>query len=80
MNSVKSQHRQHENKDIILTGREKEILKLFAEGYSNNEIADKLCLSVNTVKTHKNNIMGKFNFKSTVEMIKYAIREGISEL
>lgn len=80
LTSIKNQHKQNDEKDIVLTGREKEILKLFAEGYSNNEIADKLCLSVNTVKTHKNNIMGKFNFKSTVEMIKYAIRVGISEL
>lgn len=62
-----------------LTSREKEILKLYVEGCSNNEIAEKLNLSVYTVKTHKNNIMQKYNFKSTVEMIKFALRNNIVE-
>jgi DNA-binding NarL/FixJ family response regulator len=62
-----------------LTSREKEILKLYVEGYTNNEIAEKLNLSVFTIKTHKNNIMQKYNFKSTVEMIKFAIRSKIVE-
>lgn len=62
-----------------LTSREKEILKLYVEGCTNNEIAEKLNLSVYTVKTHKNNIMQKYNFKSTVEMIKFALRNNIVE-
>ena len=62
-----------------LTIREKEILKLYVEGYTNNEIAEKLNLSVFTIKTHKNNIMQKYNFKSTVEMIKFALRNNIIE-
>jgi len=62
-----------------LTSREKEILKLYVEGCTNNEIADKLNLSVYTVKTHKNNIMQKYSFKSTVEMIKFALRNNIVE-
>ena len=62
-----------------LTSREKEILKLYVEGYTNNEIAEKLSLSVFTIKTHKNNIMQKYNFKSTVEMIKFALRNNIVE-
>jgi len=62
-----------------LTSREKEILKLYVEGFTNNEIADRLNLSVFTVKTHKNNIMQKYNFKSTVEMIKFALRNNIVE-
>jgi len=61
-------------KKVQLTIREKEILKLFVEGHTNNEIADILNISIHTVKTHKNNIMLKYNFKSTVEMIKFAIR------
>jgi DNA-binding NarL/FixJ family response regulator len=63
-----------------LTTREKEILKLYVEGCTNSEIAEKLNLSVFTVKTHKNNIMQKYNFKSTVEMIKFALRNNIVEL
>jgi len=62
-----------------LTTREKEILKLYVDGYTNNEIAEKLSLSVYTIKTHKNNIMQKYNFKSTVEMIKFALRNNIVE-
>jgi DNA-binding NarL/FixJ family response regulator len=62
-----------------LTSREKEILKLYVEGCTNNEIAEKLNLSVFTIKTHKNNIMQKYNFKSTVEMIKFALRNNIVE-
>ena len=66
-------------KKQTLTSREKEILKLYVEGFSNNEIAEKLHISDRTVKTHKNNIMQKYNFKSTVEMIKFAIRTNIVE-
>jgi len=60
-----------------LTARETEIIKLFANGMSNNQIAKTLNISVRTVETHKNNIMQKFNFKSTVEMVKFAIRYNI---
>ena len=60
-----------------LTTREREILKLYAEGYSNQEIADKLCISNRTVDAHKNNIMQKFEFKSTVDMVKFAIKNNI---
>jgi DNA-binding NarL/FixJ family response regulator len=63
-----------------LTSREREILKLYVEGFTNSEIARKLNLSVFTIKTHKNNIMQKYNFKSTVEMIKFALRINIVEL
>lgn len=62
-----------------LTFREKEILKLYVEGFTNTEIAEKLNLSVFTIKTHKNNIMQKYSFKSTVEMIKFALRNNIVE-
>lgn len=67
-------------KSISLTNREKEILKLYAEGFSNQEIADKLSISNRTVDAHKNNIMQKFEFKSTVEMVKFAIRNNLVDL
>ncbi len=63
-----------------LTGREIEILRLFAEGYINKEISDKLDISIRTVETHKNHIMKKLELKSTVDLIKYAIRNKIVEL
>jgi DNA-binding NarL/FixJ family response regulator len=72
------------NSDAIsknqLTQREMEILKMYVEGFTNSEISANLNLSIYTVKTHKNNIMQKYNFKSTVEMIKFAIKNNIVEL
>jgi DNA-binding NarL/FixJ family response regulator len=79
INNAKSSGVSDVAKKHQLTSREKEILKLYVEGCTNNEIADKLNLSVYTVKTHKNNIMQKYNFKSTVEMIKFALRNNIVE-
>ena len=79
VNSVKNTSVSDIAKKQQLTSREKEILKLYVEGYTNNEIAEKLNLSVYTIKTHKNNIMQKYNFKSTVEMIKFALRNNIVE-
>lgn len=67
-------------KQAILTARETEILRLYTEGLSNQEIADKLSISIRTVETHKNNIMQKYNFKSTVDMVKFAIRNRLGEV
>jgi len=63
-----------------LTNRERDILRLFADGFSNQEISARLNISVRTVETHKNNIMQKFNFRSTVDMVKFAIRNKLSEI
>ncbi|MCX6277770.1 MAG: response regulator transcription factor [Bacteroidetes bacterium] len=65
---------------VPLTTREIEILKLFAEGFINKEISDRLDISIRTVETHKNHIMKKLEMKSTVELIKYAIRNKIVEI
>lgn len=62
-----------------LSGREREILKLLAEGYSNKEIADMLAISVKTVETHRANIMRKHNFKNITELVLYAVRNHIIE-
>lgn len=62
-----------------LTARETEILRLYTEGLSNQEIAECLNISTRTVETHKNNIMQKYNFKSTVDMVKFAIRNNLGE-
>lgn len=75
--NIKNNSKNDESKKYSLTVREREILKLYAGGYSNQEIADKLNISIRTVETHKNNIMQKFQFKSTVEMVKFALRNNI---
>ena len=62
-----------------LSGREREVLKLLAEGYSNKEIADMLAISVKTVETHRANIMKKHNFKNITELVLYAVRNHIIE-
>ena len=69
-----------EKPDEILTTRELEILKLYVEGFINKEIGDKLEISIRTVETHKNHIMRKLGLKSTVEMVKFAIRNKIVEI
>jgi DNA-binding NarL/FixJ family response regulator len=62
--------------DETLTTREREILKLIAEGSSNKEIADMLFISIRTVENHRANIMRKLNIRNAANLIKYAIRKG----
>jgi two-component system response regulator NreC len=64
----------------VLSEREMEVLKLYAESYTNQEIADKLFVSIRTVESHKNNIMRKINLKTTVDMVKFAIRNNLIEI
>jgi len=60
-----------------LTNREREILKLLAEGHTNQEIATMLTLSPKTVDRHKTNLMAKLDIHSRSDLIKYALRKGI---
>lgn len=55
-----------------LSFREEEIIKLIANGFNNNEIAEKLFLSAETIKTHKRNIRTKLGIHNTHEIIEYA--------
>lgn len=71
---------QSDDEEDALSARQIEILKLWGESYSNQEIADKLFISVRTVETHKNHIMQKLNLKSTVDLVKYAIKSNIIKL
>ncbi|MEI6766701.1 MAG: response regulator transcription factor [Bacteroidota bacterium] len=77
---AKSTDQQAEKTEEKLTNREIEILKLFASSLSNQEIADKLFISVRTVESHKNHIMQKLELKSTVDLIKFAIRNKLVEI
>lgn len=63
-----------------LSGREREVLQLVAEGKATKEIAADLHLSVKTVETHRRNVMEKLRLYSVAELTKYAVREGISSL
>ncbi|NIR14138.1 MAG: helix-turn-helix transcriptional regulator, partial [Desulfobacterales bacterium] len=59
-----------------LTPRERQILKLVAEGKTSEEIAGLLFISIRTVQNHRANIMKKLNLKRTADLVKYAIRKG----
>jgi DNA-binding NarL/FixJ family response regulator len=60
-----------------LTQREREILKLIAEGYKNKEIADDLCISVKTVEKHRANLMEKLNLHNVQALTTFAIDKGL---
>jgi DNA-binding NarL/FixJ family response regulator len=62
-----------------LTEREREILKLVAEGHTNNQIAERLIISPKTVDTHRTHVMDKLNLHSRAELVKYAMRRGLLE-
>ncbi len=67
-------------KDRELTDREVEVLRLIASGHTNNQIADKLQISVKTVDTHRGNIAAKLDIHSRVDLAKYAIKKGLISL
>src|SRR4030043_1305234 len=60
-----------------LTQREREILKLIAEGYKNKEIAEDLCISVKTVEKHRANLMEKLDLHNVQALTTYAIGKGL---
>jgi DNA-binding NarL/FixJ family response regulator len=59
----------------VLTIRQREILKMIAEGKSNKEIGDLLCISVRTVERHRANMMDKLNIRKTAELVQYALKK-----
>jgi DNA-binding NarL/FixJ family response regulator len=62
-----------------LTPREKEILKLIVEGYTNRQIGEELTISVRTVEGHRANISDKLGLHSRVELVRYAHQHGMIE-
>lgn len=60
-----------------LTQREREVLKLIAEGYKNKEIADFLCISLKTVEKHRANLMRKLDLHNTSALTLYAVERGM---
>jgi DNA-binding NarL/FixJ family response regulator len=64
----------------VLSGREREVLQMLAEGHATKEIAGRLNLSVKTVESHRKAVMDKLEIRSIAELTKYAIREGLTPL
>lgn len=60
---------------VIITQREREVLKLVVQGKSTNEISEQLFISKHTVDTHRKNLLSKLNVKNTAELVQIAINE-----
>ena len=60
-----------------LSAREKEILRHLAGGMTNKDISASLCISINTVETHRKNIMKKLNLHNLSDIIKYTMVHGL---
>jgi DNA-binding NarL/FixJ family response regulator len=65
---------------VGLTGQERKVLQLIAEGHSNKEIAALLDLSPNTIHAHRNSVMAKLNLHKLADLVHYAIKTGIAML
>jgi DNA-binding NarL/FixJ family response regulator len=63
-----------------LSPREQEILQLIAEGYTNKQIAEILCIAIKTVQAHRASIMSKLDLHDRSDLVKYAIRKKIIEV
>lgn len=61
----------------LLSNREREVLHLAAHGYTNAEIADRLCISRRTVETHRAKAMRKLNLNNQTDLLRYALQRGI---
>lgn len=64
----------------VLSPREREVLKLLVGGLSTKEISDRICVGIKTVEAHRRNIMEKLEIGNLVDLIRYAIVEGITSI
>ena len=63
----------------ILTGRERGVVQLVAQGHSNKSVASVLNISLKTVETHRASVMRKLNLASSADLVRYAIRNNLVE-
>lgn len=64
----------------MLSAREREVLNMAAHGFTNSEIAERLCISRRTVETHRSNAMNKLQLDSQTDLLRFALKEGILPL
>ncbi len=60
-----------------LSDRERDVLKLIAHGHTNQQVADRLCISVKSVETYKARLMEKLSLKGRAELVRYALQHGL---
>jgi len=78
--STRRSSRQRGAAPVGLTGQERKVLQLIAEGLSSKEIAALLDLSANTIHAHRNSVMAKLNLHKQADLVHYAIKAGIAKL
>jgi DNA-binding CsgD family transcriptional regulator len=66
-------------RSLALSGREKEVLRLVAEGLSNQAIGQTLQISTRTVEAHRSRVMHKLSFGSVADLVRYAVRKRFVE-
>ncbi len=74
---IRVQSGEEKNSYDGLTERERQVLKLIAEGHTNQTIAEKLFISPSTVQTHRSRLMQRLNLHSRADLIQYAVRKGL---
>jgi DNA-binding NarL/FixJ family response regulator len=65
---------------VALTGQERKVLQLIAEGLSNKQVAAMLDVSVNTIHAHRNSVMAKLNIHKQADLVRFAIKAGLAKL
>jgi len=78
--AVNGDGEEHDPVYALLTPREREVLQLLAEGWSSRETAERLNISSKTVDTHRRSAMTKLQAESLAELVKHAIRAGLTDL
>ena len=79
MERLKKPRQAGDKDDLRLTGREREVVQLLAEGYSSKRVGAALNISSKTAETHRANIMRKIDCHSVTGLVRYAIRNHIIE-
>ena len=77
---LRNEGKQKEDALDVLSSREKEVLKLAAEGKTNKKIASKLYISEKTVGTYRNNLMNKLDLDNFTDLVKFAIKHNMTDL
>jgi DNA-binding NarL/FixJ family response regulator len=75
--AVKAQTRLGGGPKSLLSQREREVLHLVAQGYTNQQVADRLCLSVKTVETYRSRLVEKLELRNRADLVRYALEIGL---